>query len=320
MEVVDFETAVETYDNYRILIEELEEARADLKEIEESCGDLRYYLNIFDALNYANMKNYGRYDDTINRFLKEHKQLEEFKDLKYYIGTYLKDMSFLETKSICLPLSQFILLTRNDRKYLVDLEYLDMQDVTEYNQELIEFIIKMLKTQGYFVGYAEDSDLPLLMNIKEDLECNRPVGVAEEYYEGESLAYQMSLEFESAKFDDEKTGYKKINSATRPSPFILDSNVIQDKWKELDELEPNISREEYLLRYYKLLMLFNNYVEKVYDDAPVEEKEYVLDAYQYYSSDVLKDGVDMQERIHHFRTVSPVVNTEILKRKMLNKK
>ena len=322
MEVIDMERAVDTYDEYRVLIEELEDARSDLKQIEESCGELKYYLSVLDALEYANKKNYGRYEDTINKFLSDHSELEEYRDLKYYIGTYLKDMSFLESVSICLPNSQFILLNKEKKKYLVDLRNLNMQDVTEYNPKLVEFIIKMLKTKDFFIGDAEISDLPLLMNIKEDLEKDNISDNDDECYgwEFESISYQILSEFRNAKIEDEKNPMIMNNIIMKSCPFVLDSNDVQAMWKELDELEPNISREEYLLRYYKLLMIFGNDVEKVYNEAPEEDKKYVLDAYQFYSSDVLKESEDMHEKIHHFRTVSPLINVEILKRKVLNKK
>ena len=319
MEAVDMELALETYDRYRMLEEELEDAREDLKNIEESCGDLKYYLNILDALEYANKKNFGRYEETINKFLEDHSELEEYKDLKYYIANSLKDINVLENVNICFSNSQFIILERKDKKYLVDLENLIMQDVTEYNPKLIEFIIKMLKTQLCFVGYAKDSDLPLLMNIKEDLEVDIEDEEERALYNA-SIANIMAIEFKHTKIDDEKIIAKRGKADMRWCPFILDSDVIQKMWNELDELEPNISREEYLLRYYKLLMLFNNSVEKVYNEAPEEEKKYVLDAYQFYSSDVLKESAYVQEKKHHFRTASPVINIEILKRKVLNKK
>ena len=326
MEVVDMELAIETYDRYRILLEELEDAIADLKEIEDSCTELKYYQSILSGLEYANKKNYGRYEDAINRFLNEHKELEEYEDLKYYISIYKKDMNFLENENICLPDSQFILLENDSKKFLVDLENLIMQDVTEYNPKLIDFIIKMLKTQGYFIGYAEPSDLPLLMNIKEDLEEDISDEECVDLEDEENRMYKsllpnrIALEFRNAKLTDEKSVTKRNSFILKRGPFILDSNIVQEKWKELDELEPNISKEEYLLRYYKLLMIFGNSVEKVYKEAPLDEKKYVLDAYQFYSSDVITQSELIQEQFHHFRTASPVINIEILKRKVLNKK
>lgn len=323
MEVVDIETALETYDNYRILEEELKEAKESLREIEKANKDIKYNLSILSALEFATKKNYGRYDDIILKFLNEHEEIEEYKDLQYYISTYLKDIDFLKNRNICLSSGQIVLLVKDDNKYLVDLKYLTMQDVTGYNPKFIEFVIEMLKTQGYFIDCINQSDLPLLMNIKEDLEMNYDL---EEFDDEEKLFYDsslpmhISLEYKNAKLADKKSYEKSEDFFTRNCPFILNSDEVQAKWRELDELEPNISKEEYLLRYYKLLLVFGNDVEKVYRDASEDEKKYLLDAYQFYSSDTLKLSSLSEERIHHFRTASPMVNIEILKRKVFNKK
>ena len=322
MEVVDIETAMETYDSYRNLVDELMEAKDALNEIENSNKDLKYNLSILDALEFATKKNYGRYDGTILKFLSEHEEIEEYKDLKYYVDTYLKDIDFLKNTNICLD-GQFALLLKDNKKYLIDLKNLNMQDVTEYNPKLIEFIIEMLKTQCYYIGQIDQFDLPLLMNIKEDLEkdYNSENFDEEERYSYDSkLPMHISLALKKAKLADKKSFEKSENFFTRNCPFILNSDEVQAKWRELDELEPNISREEYLLRYYKLLLIFGNDVEKVYRDASDDEKKYVLDAYQFYSSDVLNLSPLSEERLHHFRTVSPMINIEILKRKVLNKK
>ena len=71
MGIVDFETATEIYHNYCSLKEKLEDAKDKIKQLESSCADFQYYLTILNALEFANLKNYGRYEDTINRFLKE---------------------------------------------------------------------------------------------------------------------------------------------------------------------------------------------------------------------------------------------------------
>ena len=59
--------------------------------------------------------------------------------------------------------------------------------------------------------------------------------------------------------------------------------------------------------------MFGNEAEKVYMEAPNEDKEYVMDAYCYYSEPI-KQG---DERDYHFRTASSIINQEVLKRKVL---
>lgn len=316
MEVINMEVVMKAFNDYQVLKEDLEEAREEIRKIELNNKDIKYYLSVLEGLKFANKKSYGKYDDTIYQLLLKHPDLEEYKNLKYYLGTYLNDIDSIETRDFCESASQLILLDKDDKKYLVDLKHIKMDDVTSLNSELLEFVIKMLNARGYFVGNVKTSELPFLMAVKEDLEKNENKNLYEEhYYMDESYGYQMSKELEKARISDKKIGTENN------TPFIFDSNEEKKKWDELDEIESSISREEYLLRYYKLLLLFGNDVEKLYTTiANDDEKKYVLDAYHYYSSEVLDDSVDYSERKKHFRTLSPIINIEMLKRKALIKK
>ena len=308
MSVIDLETVEDAFNKYCDLLSELNEAREDLKEIELENTSIKFYLNILEALNFANKNSFHRYDETIEDYLERHKELAKMIDLKHYIGTCLNDISFLETTEICSPLSQIILLNKENKKYLVDLKYFGQLDVTNFNADLLDFIINILEKQGIFIGNANQSDLPFLMVIKEELEKDTSDD-EDSYYVDDFVAYQMGIEYKNAKIADQKT----LSNKRQLLPFILDSDEVQKKWKELDELESSITREEYLKEYYRLLLVFGNDVEKVYLEAPDDEKKYVIDAYKYYSSDDC-------ESIHHFRTTSTLINIEILKEKRLIKK
>ena len=316
MEVINIEIMMKAFNDYCVLKEDLEEAKEEIKEIEDNNRDIKYYLNVLEAVKFANKKSYGKYDDTIRELLLKHPDLEEYKNLKYYVGTYLNDIDSIETRNFCEPASQLVLLDVSSKKYLVDLKHITMDDVTNLKPELLEFIIKMLNARGYFIGNIKPSELPFLMAVKEDLEQDEDKNLYEQhYFMDESYGYQMAKEFEKAKIDD-----KKIGLGTNKTPFIFDSIEEKKKWDELDEMESSISKEEYLLRYYKLLLIFGNDVEELYNVTPEDEKKYVLDAYHYYSSEVLDDNISYDERKKHFRTLSNVINIEILKRKSLTKK
>lgn len=188
-----------------------------------------------------------------------------------------------------------------------------------------EFLIKLLRKQNAFVGFLSHNDLPLMMNVFEDEneklieqdmndECNLSV---------EDLSLDMGLQvFRAHMFDNKKTkttlvddvsNYRKeINNEL---PFIYDSKKVEDLWYKLDEYEKDHSEDDYWIEYYKLLILFDNKIETIYNEAPMEHKNYVIDAYYRFSqgTNILLDKP--QEKFYQFRTASPIINEEVLKRK-----
>ena len=323
--LVDTDNLIEAYNNYNNLKKERIEAQKELDEFEidyefDSKSDILrmvdYYLNITDALNISYREtNSKKYKKTLEMLMKLHPEVNEMVELKHYIRRCTNDMRVELNKEFLNSYSEIVVLEKDNKKYLVDLYNNFDIEITKENEKLIHFLIDSLKNKELFIGNIKTQDLPLLMNIKEDIKYNFE-SQNEFYYNNENIPSQISSELEMVYAVEEKLEKNRTFDDTISFPFIVNSDEEQKKWNELDELKNKITQQKYLLEYYKILMVFGNNVEKVYNNAPEEEKEYVIDAYYHYASEVM--NTDNEK--YHFRTTSPLINIEVLKRKIMNKK
>ena len=91
---------------------------------------------------------------------------------------------------------------------------------------------------------------------------------------------------------------------------------IDTMFEKLESKKDTLSEREYKIEYYTILMLNNN-IEQLYLKVPDEDREVVLDAYMN-----LSQGVEVNDEINpiQYRTASPLINIEVLKRKEFVKK
>ena len=217
-------------------------------------------------------------------------------------------------------------------KHLEDESY-DIVNLREYEiiklDELTEiervFLVRLLKYQDALIGTATRDDIPLLMNIIEDVNFEEKVGSLRMI----KKCADSKRQFERAKlFDEYKHTSGNVVKAviTNPItndqeeveyklPFIYDSLEIEKMWYRFDEIKATLSEDDYWTLYYKYVMLFANDIESAYEDAPEELKEIVLDVYCKFEEEDKEFG-----RYIQFRTASPLINEEVLKRKHVKSK
>ena len=205
---------------------------------------------------------------------------------------------------------------KDDSYDIVNLKEQEIINLDTLSDVEKEFLIKLLKYQEVLIGWANIEDLPLLMNIIENANFDEKVGSLRMHYK----CAMSKMEYQKAKmFDKRDLKTTFINPITNEReeaeyelPFIYDSRLIERMWYHLDELENVLSTDDYWIEYYKYLMLFDNNIESIYNEAPDDHKKYVIDAYYKYSVGEKNEYLDKYIK---FRTASPLINTEVLKRK-----
>ena len=345
-ECLDIEMAKEKFNDWLILSTEQFEKEKQLKNLQAAYDDLDYCIDLYNVL----VKSEGKNSEIVKKFLEKNANIDEVIELVNEIKSVENKIKEILYMPICKEYSQFILLNDpNDekRKLLVDIKTLDKIDVTGEQPLFLGFVIKSLKTQGCYIDIENKvkehnkNCLPALMAIKEDLELNKNYKNDDSksyipddeylYWGDEGLAHEIGIEYAKAMLVDSYYDKKMDNlrngimssmdmDISIKLPFVFDNDVILKSWKELDSKQKTISHEEYLLEYYKLVLLFGNSVEQTYLEAKDDEKQYVIDAYYYYSSEVLNvPAINNDVKKLHFRTTSPIINQEVLKRKIMQK-
>ena len=223
----------------------------------------------------------------MQRFLLTNNDLEEYYKATMNRDSYQKmikkDLNFMNNFH-----SKYVILIKNNKKYLLDISEQELLDINEFDQEFTNFILNGLNDKHIFE--VNEDELPLLMAINEDIDNN-----------DETRKNIIYSEFMSAKKLDLGVDEKLF--------FIHDSNTQIKIWEELDERK--LTGDKYWIEYYKILIQFGNNIEDLYKEAPIDKKQYVIDAYYYFSTQENPDK--------HFRTSSPLINVEVLKRKYMKK-
>ena len=198
---------------------------------------------------------------------------------------------------------EFVLMHDKGKKYLLELTEKRMVDITDYNSELANFLIEELK-DNYALFEITPADLPFIMAIKEDLCYDPDLSYMhpsdrdeERYYITTGVPFELRSEYQWTK------KHEANNEIVKP----MDDDKKEQLWNEF--ATKDLSDDEFWVEYYKLLMLFGHDVEELYLNASEDKKNFVIEAYHYYSSDA-----DVNK---HFRVSSPIINEEVLKLKHL---
>lgn len=300
--MIDVEELEKTYKKYL----ELE------KEYKANQDKVDYGLKVLtDYLSEEKEKEHILSDKEVLNFKEENKDVKKVNLYREKVNQIDAEMNRL-LRSYFSRYSQFALINDDNKEMLVDLKYLEKFDVTNMNSELKNFIIKMLETQKIYIGKIDVNDLPLLMEIKEDVELpyiNKSDLSFEDAIEEKRL-YESSICSKIRKSYDKALKIRKIidnkQGLKLPKPFIYKSEDVLRAWNEFDDKK--LKDEEYWVEYYKLLIQFGNSVEKLYQEANDDIKKYVLIAYQ---------NIVNQADI---RTQSPLINEKVLLKKYATNK
>lgn len=326
--MLNLEQIEKEYQKYRAwsdYLGELEEKLSNYKI--EHIADLAYLLPIYDRLKRTDDNEfYAKHSEKLAPiFLEKNPTLQEWKKLEDKITNTKRALIGVMEEPIVQPYQRFIALKQDEKSaYSYDLLELYTQekiDLGQFDEEKVEFIINLLRSASCFIGYANKRDLPLLMNLLD--ECDREfdyssmdiADVAEEsYLAEESCCHDMELQLIRAHMNDSHLTIikdKVYNRLRSIKQTYFTKDQIDKMFEKLESKKDTLSEKEYKIEYYTILMLNNN-IEQLYLKVPDEDREVVLDAYMN-----LSQGVEVNDEINpiQYRTASPLINIEVLKRK-----
>ena len=212
--------------------------------------------------------------------------------------------------------SNFIAL-RHDGDFdydLIDLYTQERIELQNLEEGMAEYLIHLLSQNSSFLGYATREDLPLLMNLLETYDKNifMKIWIPLVLFYALSQSYQeqrcLKIRSELTKahmfdrFEEERNGIKNIVYV----PFNIQKEM--DKLKEKKE---EMAEKDYYDQYFYLKILKERNIENLFCGVSESKKENVVNAYLKLSSDPTART--------YARTASPLLNQEVLKRKVLKK-
>ena len=322
--MLNIEKINENYEEYKQKVDGYERLSKKLEQFKID-NDIDYLLDIIDILKISikndsnkTLKKYGM--SLIDKLISSNKTLKEYK-MWEGIKRNTKDKIYEIRHAIVTDEYQRYIALKHDlddNYDLVELYTQEIVDLSDYDEDKKKYIIELLKNAGSFIGYATRDDLPLLMNILEERDTQfnyDDVGEfdwgEEEYLFNESRSFELGLELVRAHMFDDNIDERIYTDYDGKKDTISNHiNItfdIDDRFNKLPYNKREMSREN-LEEYYLLLTLKHRNIEELYLLANEEEKEIILDMYSHYSE---KDNL--------FRTASPIINQEILKRKIMKK-
>ena len=195
---------------------ERENKKARLKELEKSINNFETIgNNIYLIQIFKNFKEESKRrnipdceNENMQRFISENRSLVNYDREVWEINCCRKSISELthfKENSFC----EYAVLTEGNKKFILDLHFPDMLNVTNLEKEIYDFIIEAINPNGYLLEITRD-DLPTLMEIKEGIDYNPdlsymdPISAEEEkYLILEDIPRQVYTEFQKNK------GYEK---------------------------------------------------------------------------------------------------------------
>lgn len=308
------------FNNYKTNKEFYEKYKQEIELMyEKNKGELDRLLDIYNEIKTKIEYNYINYRFKIRKILSmlklDNKLLADYLNLKYLLHHYeeLLEECISNTNITDDENQRFVILLHKDKKILMDLYSREEIDVSSFGKEKIEFLIEILKNRHSFIGYITRDDLPLLMNILEDIDekvsysdmdhCD----IEEEKYLNEtSKCHDIYLEFKRAHMFD--------NNEQENNDIVNRIEIPFDLNEEMSKLFKNkytMEREDFLEKFYTLLILRNRNVENIFFNIPEANRKYLINA--YYKLSTYKEHKTLEENRMHLRTASPVINCEVLK-------
>ena len=262
----------------------------------------KYRKENFELLDDCLEEYYSNLSDKkkIDNLLSTYPELKTYLSLEFLKEHYRQEIEKFRNPSFSKYVGFCVLYVENNKKIIFDLESKMCFDVTELEQPVFDYLISSLNYNNKYVGEVSKNDLVVLEVIKEEVIESKSVN-------NNNIAKKIFSELIKAKAFD--NFYMITNQSEKNSlPFNVDEEL-----RKLLVLfkDDKISKEEYLVRNYYLLILKTQNPEQLYIDASDENKKYVLDAYIKLSS-------FGQNNTIHQRTTSRIINEQVLKRKRNN--
>lgn len=318
----------ERFFNYKELKENATKFEEGLDSYsKEHKKELDYLIPIYKTLQKNPSQEYFKEFgiSLSDEFLIKNPVLEKYERLRNILNNYKNEM--YETMNDCGMIEscqRFIALKHdNDDDYsLLELYTQETIDLSGYSQEKVDFIVNMLKSASSFICFAKREDLPLLMNILE--ECDEELTYREmepediqeeEYYTEMFKCPNMELEFIRAHMKDANEAERKESKSRIIRLNYPSEEKLSEAFDRLNILKEIIDSESYKEQYFYLMMLKED-IETLYNSANKEDKKLIIDTYIKLSQGMPVLNLGYLDLDHlEYRTASPKINIEVLKRK-----
>ena len=297
----------EIYKKYNILEEKIEETNKKIDEIKKDDH------NALAIDKYENFRKEAYKSgcccsslDGYDVFLEKHPIVEEYINLGWDIDGFRRNQAELKRFfNMNADTFEFVLMHDKGRKYILELTNKEIIDITDYNNELANFMIECMKKCNSLFEITP-ADLPFLMAIKEDMNYEPDLSDMDPMDRAEER--DLILTDIPDAIRREYNSVKKREEENR-KPFDISPMHKEKLWNEL--LSKKLNDNEFWLEYYRLVIALGHDVEKLYIHAPEDRKQCVIEAYYYFAYEADYD--------EHFMVSSPMVNEEVLKMKHLKK-
>ena len=261
-----------------------------LKQFEKDNKDLNYLLRVYEALKFAGSNS--KYKSLSGEFLEKNSSIVEYRVIsKMVMEKRYKLTEFVDNSGVINSKDLYILLDRYDnKKVFVSLLGNEVLEFGEDELYITNYLTEVLTNKNLFLGEYSEKELPLLMNILNDVYYSKKKKNIDD------LLVRINEEMDIAgKFDNGKY-----------SVYVSDSDYTKENQNLYFSFEDGrISDEEYYSNYYYNYILKYGNVEELYEKTSDDKKKYVIDAYM----DLVKT-----KGKNHVRTSSSLVNQEVLKR------
>lgn len=279
----------------------------DFKVYNNSKRNYRFYNKVTHDFYMENMIEINDHLDTYydlvankkstDELFLNHPNLRTYLTLQFVVEYFDKKTKEYSISSELENLGKCVLIDEDNVHILVDIDHDKEFILFGADEKLLKYITIALSKKNLFIGDIKRSELSLVKVINFEIE------------------HDDKLKTDTNKAKCNRINRDLVKARYLDNSFYVDvkvnNNIPTDITEELKKLlvlykNNEITKEEYLNNIYYLLIIESQNPEKIYDFAPDDFKEYVINAYIKLSS----FGNDI-----HLRTTSEIINNLVLKRK-----
>ena len=334
--MINLELLDEKYKKYKYAKDMYQSIKKDTeKYFEENKSSIEWLYPIYKEIVKSNIdelfyKEHGYYLST--KLRDENKVLDNYIVLlenQEYVEEELRKLTNFDM-FISEEFDRYVAIKHeNGEGYdLINLYTNEKIDLSLFESLKEQFLVTQLINGCSFIGYIEQKDIPLLLNVIDEIDYEgHDIDIdldddnfddidkaEEEYYLKSNSCYNMNLALIRAHmFDNNQDEIEIPNGYGLMRPKQIIRNDLRLKfspnyeYSRLNPKSPFISEQGLKQRRYYLDILTKRNVEELYLTASEEDKEYVIDSY-----------LDAHEE-YDIRTASSIINMEVLKRKQIDK-
>ena len=232
------------------------------------------------------------------KYLRKHPSLKVYMILQTMSEHYNSVYKKYRTSSQFNNLGKCVLIKHRKSITIYDVDNDRTYNVETMDKKFIRYIQFGLYSANKFITYINPGEIPLVKAIASDIKVSGELSSLDD----SKLCDQYNNEIMIARmFDNLYIMYSK-------------DNTVYDIDHELSKVlvlfkENKIDKTEYYTRMYYYMILCNQNLNNLYQEADDEHKEYILNAYQRLSE------IHLVKNPIHIRTTSEVINSAIIERR-----